>query len=399
MHSATPLDSFTQDAVAPSFWARPDPALAAAGIEGEFVVARVRVVAMGLLLLAPTWNLAHSPDQAMYITGFVVTLTAALASVAIWWTLRDGRWRPWIGFTSSAFDVSMVTLALLSFLLVASPLVALNSTVTFEMYFLAILATSLRYDARICLATGLLALSEFGALWLLAAARYDLYDPLYAAVSGPYTPVDLTTRLLLLAVATILAVTLVRRAQRLLYLASHDRLTGLFNRGHFDRMLAATTGTATRGGHPLAVAILDIDHFKDINDAYGHPQGDLALRRLAQFLIRAMRHTDVVARYGGEEFVILMAGTSRAHAAERVERLRVEVAGTPLRLATGAILRLNFSAGIAGAPVDALGSDPQALVQVADRRLLVAKRSGRGRCVSEDAEALTPVIADGSPVA
>ena len=145
-------------------------------------------------------------------------------------------------------------------------MVALNSKVTFEMYFLAVTATSLRYDARICLVAGLLALGEYGGLWAYAATHYDLYNPVYANESGPYSPVDLSTRLILLGIATILAVTIVRRAQRLLYLASRDRLTGLFNRGHFDRALRAAMESASRSGQPLSLAILDLDHFKQVND-------------------------------------------------------------------------------------------------------------------------------------
>ncbi len=384
MPTPTPLHTLTQDAVAPSWWERPDPALAAAGIEGEFVVARVRVIVMALLLIAPTWNVLHFPGQLLHVTGFSVTLVAALTSVWIWWRLRDGRWRPWVGFASSAFDVSMVSLALVSFMLVASPLAALNSTVTFEMYFLAIVATSLRYDARICIAIGGLTLAEFGGLWLYASARHNLYDPAYATLSGPYTPVDLSTRLILLAVATLLAVTIVRRAQRLLYLAARDRLTGLFNRGHFDRALAAAANQAHRDHKPLALAILDIDHFKDINDRHGHACGDLALRQLAEMLQRAMRRTDTVARYGGEEFVILMPGTSRDRALARVELLRREVSETPLALPDGTVLRVNFSAGVAASPDDVSADQPAALLQAADLRLLAAKRNGRAQCVGED---------------
>ena len=121
------------------------------GAGTSFVVARVRVLAMGLLLIAPTWNIIRAPEEPIHITGFIVTVTAAVMAVAIWWALRRGRWRPWIGFASSALDVSLVSTALVTFLIVASPMVALNSKVTFEMYFLALVATSLRYDARICI--------------------------------------------------------------------------------------------------------------------------------------------------------------------------------------------------------------------------------------------------------
>ncbi len=374
----------------PPLWAQPDPALAAAGIEGEFVVARVRVLAMALLLIAPTWNIVHHPTEPIHVTGFSVTLAAALAALAIWWWLRRGRWRPWIGLASSAFDVSMVTLALVSFLVVASPMVALNSNVTFEMYFLALLATSLRYDARICIVVGLLALCEYAGLWVYAATHYALGDPRFVADAGPYSPVDLSTRLILLGVATILAVTIVRRAQRLLYLAARDGLTGLFNRGHFDRALGAAMESAARAGQPLSLALLDIDHFKQINDAHGHALGDRVLCEVARRLAGAMRRTDLVARYGGEEFVILLPGTDREAALGRIELLRRATAEQPIDLGEGQTLTVNFSAGVAGTPADAEAATPKALVNCADARLFAAKRAGRGRCygfTSPDARA------------
>ncbi|MCU0621817.1 MAG: GGDEF domain-containing protein [Gemmatimonadales bacterium] len=380
MRPAPSFRPYTEGARAPALWAPPDPALQAAGVEGELVVARVRVAAMALLLLAPTWNLVTAPEEAVHRTGFAVTLGAALVATLIWQVLRRGGWRPWIGFASSALDVSLVTLALVTFLVVSSPLVALNSTVTFEMYFLALVATSLRYDQRICLAVGLLAITQYAALWAYAAARYDLADPRYVAEAGPYSAVDLATRLLLLAVATLLAVTIVRRAQRLLYLAARDRLTGLYNRGHFDRALRAALERAGRDGQPLSLAILDVDHFKRINDVHGHGVGDRALVELAERLDRSMRRTDLVARYGGEEFVILMPATPPEAALFRVESLRREVASRPLRLGDGQSLTLDFSAGVAGLPDDAV-TTPKALLDLADGRLLQAKRTGRGRSV------------------
>jgi two-component system, cell cycle response regulator len=381
MPVTTSSDRYTSGAAAPPLWGRPDPALAAAGIEGEFVVARVRVLAMALLLISPTYNILRDPGEPIHVTGFAVTVAASVAAVAIWLTLRRGRWWPWIGFASSAFDVSMVTIALVTFLVVASPLVALNSKVTFEMYFLAVVAASLRYDARVCLVAGMLAVAEYGALWAYAAWHYDLADPGYVIQSGPYSPVDLSTRLILLGIATILAVTIVRRAQRLLYLAARDRLTGLFNRGHFDRALTGAVDAAARSGQPLSLAIIDIDHFKQINDTHGHALGDRALCQVADWLHRAMRRTDLVARYGGEEFVILMPGTAPDAALARMETLRRSLAETPLELPGGERLTVGFSAGIAGTPQDSAAANPKALMTLADDRLLAAKRGGRGRCV------------------
>jgi diguanylate cyclase (GGDEF)-like protein len=381
-----PLDSYSEGAGTPPVWVRPDPALAAAGIEGEMVVARVRVLAMGLLMISPTLSLLADPGQPMHVTGFFVTLAASIAALAIWFALRRGRWRPWIGFASSAFDVSMVSFALLTFLLVSSPLAALNSNVTFEMFFLAILATSLRYDARICIVVGALALAEYGGIWLYSGLKYDLHDTVLVRDSGPYNPIDLFTRLILLAIATLLAVTIVRRAQRLLYLASRDRLTGLFNRGHFDRALNTAMAGAARDGQPLSLAILDLDEFKRLNDQYGHALGDRALIQVADRLLRAMRRTDLVARYGGEEFVILMPGTLREAALVRIEALRQEVSLIPLDVGGGQLLKINFSAGVAGIPADGDSAiDPKALLSVADARLMVAKRTGRGRCIGTEA--------------
>ena len=379
--TAAIADGLTTGADTPPIWHRPDPALVAAGIEGEYVVARVRLLAMAFLLIAPTWNVVREPQVPVHVTGFIVTLTVAIMSLAIWWLLRRGRWRPWIGFASSAFDVSMVSTALVTFLIVGSPMMALNSNVTFEMYFLAIVATSLRYDARICIVVGVLTVAEYGGLWAWSGMRYDLHDPGYVPLAGPYSPVDLFTRLILLGIATLLAVTIVRRAQRLLYLAARDRLTGLFNRGHFDRALGAAMDAASRDGQPLAVAMIDLDHFKQINDQYGHDKGDRALCQIADRLLRAMRRTDLVARYGGEEFVIMMPGTSREAALARIELLRQEVAASDTDLGDGQLLKLDFSAGVAAIPTDPDTGNPKALVTRADSRLLLAKRAGRGRCV------------------
>ena len=385
-------NSYSDGAAEPPIWSPPDPALAAAGIEGEFVVARVRLLAMALLLIAPTYNVIRDPAKPMFVTGFAVTVVGGIAAVAIWSALRRGRWRPWIGFASSTLDVSLVSFALVTFLLVSSPLQALNSNVTFEMYFLAILATSLRYDARICIVVGTIGMAEYGALWAYAGTRYDLHDPRYFTEAGPYAPVDLFTRLILLGISTLLAVTIVRRAQRLLYLAARDRLTGLYNRGHFDRTLAAAMEATTRDRQPLSLAILDIDHFKQINDVYGHALGDRALIEVASLLARAMRRTDMVARYGGEEFVILMPGTPRDSALLRLEALRQEVASSPIDLGENRKLIVNFSAGVAGTPADLMVISPKDLLSYADARLLAAKRAGRARCIGSDAFTEDPLI-------
>ena len=176
----------------------------------------------------------------------------------------------------------------------------------------------------------------------------------------------------------MLAVTIVRRAQRLLYLAARDRLTGLYNRGHFDRALAAAMESTARSGQPLSLAILDIDRFKQINDVHGHALGDRTLCEVADRLSRAMRRTDMVARYGGEEFVILMPGTPPGPALRASRGAPARDRAAPIDLGDGRKLILDFSAGIAGTPADLKATSPKALLSSADARLLAAKRAGRG---------------------
>jgi two-component system, cell cycle response regulator len=364
------------------FWQRPDPALAAAGVEGEWLVARVRLFAVTLLLITPTYKLFQYSHIPVFVWGFWVTFGAALAALGIWLALRRRFWRPWLGFASSTLDVSLVTTALVTFVFVGSPLVALHSKVTFEIYFLAIIATSLRYDERICVGVGLLAVAQYAALWGFAAWRYDLHDPIYAQGFGEYSVIDQTTRLILLAAAVLLAYAIVRRAQRLLHLAARDRLTGVYNRGQFDLALGFEVERAMRAGSALTIALLDLDHFKRINDTYGPATGDRVLVEIAARLARGMRATDMIARYGGEEFAVLFPQTTRAAAAVRVETLRAQIAAFPLLTAEGGELSVTCSAGIAEFPLD--GLDPATLLERADRRLLAAKRAGRDRLYATD---------------
>jgi diguanylate cyclase (GGDEF)-like protein len=275
-----------------------------------------------------------------------------------------------------------VTTALVTFVFVGSPLVALNSKVTFEIYFLAIVATSLRYDERICISVGLLAVAEYAALWAFAAWRYDLSEPVYAQGVGEYSVVDQTTRLILLLAAVMLAYAIVRRAQRLLHLAARDRLTGLYNRGQFDVALEFEVNRALEMGHELSVAVLDLDRFKSINDTYGHAAGDRVLVEVAARLARGMRATDMIARYGGEEFAVLFPQIDRAAAVVRVETLRAQIAAFPMLTPQGEELTITCSAGIAELPID--GLDAGTLLERADHRLLVAKRAGRDRLQADD---------------
>ncbi|HYM34554.1 MAG TPA: GGDEF domain-containing protein [Steroidobacteraceae bacterium] len=367
-----------------AFWHRPDPALAVAGIEGERLVARVRLIVLSLLLITPTYKLIRYPEVAIFVWGFVVVLVGALMALSIWWLLRRNLWRPWLGFASSALDVSLVTTALASFAIVSGPLVALRSTVTFEIYFLAIAALALRYDVRICVAVGALAVIEYATLWGVLAWLFDLGDPAYAVGVGEHSVVDQVTRLILLSAAVLLSYAYVRRARGLLHLASRDRLTGVYNRAQFDTAAAHEVERALRYNYPLSIAVLDLDHFKRVNDTLGHAAGDRVLVGIAERLVTGMRSTDLIARYGGEEFAVLFRDTDRNAAAVRVEFLRARVAAVPLRVTEREEITVTCSAGIAELRSD--GVAPIELMTRADTRLLAAKRAGRNRTQASELE-------------
>jgi two-component system, cell cycle response regulator len=156
-----------------------------------------------------------------------------------------------------------------------------------------------------------------------------------------------------------------------------DGLTGLYNRRFFEATLALEAEHAFRSGRDLGLLVLDIDHFKRINDAHGHQAGDRVLRELATRLATSLRDGDVIARYGGEEFVVLLRNTSVEAVPETAERLRRAVGDAPIVLADDLWLATTISVGGAAWPVHAHSADE--LVRVADQALYAAKRLGRNR--------------------
>jgi diguanylate cyclase (GGDEF)-like protein/PAS domain S-box-containing protein len=166
--------------------------------------------------------------------------------------------------------------------------------------------------------------------------------------------------------------------ERLAYLATTDGLTGLSNRRTFDEHLNLEVARAARRQAPLSLLMLDVDHFKLYNDAFGHPAGDEVLRLVAQLISAQARSTDVVARYGGEEFAVLLPGTSGQGALALAERFRctLETISWPQRdiTASGGVSTL-----LAGRTMDTkVGAE--ILVREADRALYQAKSNGRN-CV------------------
>jgi diguanylate cyclase (GGDEF)-like protein len=159
-----------------------------------------------------------------------------------------------------------------------------------------------------------------------------------------------------------------------------DALTGLPNRRAFDERLVLETALAARYPRPLAVVMLDLDRFKDINDRHGHPAGDRVLRAVARVLDRQRRASDLVARHGGEEFAAVLPHTDARAALVWAERVRAAIAAIPG-------LPITASLGVAAVQGPAAVT-PEALIEASDRALYAAKEAGRNRvCVDgEDGE-------------
>ncbi len=166
---------------------------------------------------------------------------------------------------------------------------------------------------------------------------------------------------------------------RLAQLAVTDGLTGLYNHRHFHERLTLEVERSQRSGLPLSLLMLDVDHFKQFNDTFGHPSGDEVLRQLARVLADTRRANDVVARYGGEEFAVILVDTAKFTAAKVAERVRERIHGHDFSEAAPRAGKLSTSIGVATFPDD--GTDAEQLVRAADTALYVAKRAGRNRVV------------------
>jgi diguanylate cyclase (GGDEF)-like protein len=185
------------------------------------------------------------------------------------------------------------------------------------------------------------------------------------------------------ALSAAVAASVVVQAEVLEKLIFLDKLTGLYNRAYFDDQIEREIERANRMGTSVALLMADLDHFKRINDTYGHQAGDQALAHLAVIIRQNIRQIDVAARYGGEEFAILLPSITRARAVRTAERLRRVVADTKFEGAVPGLndVRLSISLGVALYPDDA--ATAKQLIDRADRvALYAAKNRGRNRVVS-----------------
>ena len=211
-------------------------------------------------------------------------------------------------------------------------------------------------------------------LWLLATGARSFGDALYVTlfVAVPMTAAGG-------GICITLVVTLEDMRRRLHELALTDHLTGLRNRRHFMQWAQRELDLAHRHDLPVAMLLLDIDHFKLVNDAHGHASGDHVLVEIGRRCTAALRGTDLLARWGGEEFIALLPNTPEPLAQSLAERLRSAVA-VAIPLPQGSAVQVTVSVGVAGRGAGARAlMTLDALTRAADRALYAATRQGRDR--------------------
>ncbi|HET8730514.1 MAG TPA: GGDEF domain-containing protein [Moraxellaceae bacterium] len=281
-----------------------------------------------------------------------------------------------------------------------------------QYYSLAMVASSY-YIGTMTLCTGVIMLGApvFGFIllnrrvvwWATATGIFSLLVLNYAAVSGslPYAPVvvpptDVVTQrwwtdMIYLFTAPHVIVILLfadqtvhwwhQREDTIRHLSVTDMLTGVHNRRSIMELLDKEVARSARTGQPLSLVILDLDHFKFINDTWGHPTGDRVLQQAARTLTACLRQTDAVGRHGGEEFMMLLPSTTMAGACALVERCRSLLASTEIRADSGESFHTSASFGVSCTvcPEGKGSPDAETLIRAADQALYRAKLSGRNR--------------------
>jgi diguanylate cyclase (GGDEF)-like protein len=242
-------------------------------------------------------------------------------------------------------------------------------------------------------------LKRYGLLAVVAAGTVGsivlsaaIAAAVHAAIGAPMSAIAWTVTLVCPAVIapamswwSFAQVLKVERAHEQLRLLSNiDHLTGIFNRRYFMDRLRDEIARAERDGTSFAVAFIDVDNFKRINDEHGHLSGDEILQQLTRTCASHVREIDTLARIGGEEFALLLPGTTPAEAERLVERLRAGVAATRAKLGDG-WLELTVSIGLTSSASSRDGLDINGIMRRADEALYAAKRQGKNRLVARTA--------------
>ncbi|MBQ0960114.1 GGDEF domain-containing protein [Ideonella sp. 4Y11] len=336
-------------------------------------IIQVNLGAAGVLLTVLSYFVYYqwSGNSALVRTGWA-QLPFGLASVLVWRLNARGHdvWARWAVFGLAVGGT------------LAAILAGLGSALGAQVYFLLFAVLTLAFFPLTQWRSALL-LSTLNATLFFAFERWGW--PAHPALFElPETTRQwLSSSLVAGCIAVAMALTAISEwaadlnEQRLLELAGTDVLTGLRNRRALLQSLAGEVALARRSQRPLCLAVLDLDHFKSINDQHGHAAGDQVLREFSALMRSELRAYDTCGRLGGEEFVVLMPDTDLAQALASIDRLRATLAHRPLAWIDESV-ELTVSAGVASL-ADTSDADGASLLRAADEALYQAKRDGRNR--------------------
>ena len=348
--------------------------------ENEHMLGRLRVLFVALLAVVPTMRvLTVGFSDPVYSRSFILDSAIFVLSIGLVLLHRRFRYRSWQGRLSAVLDVSLVTLILLVYTAVSGYEMGMLNRNVFPVYCIALIGAGLRLEYATVWAASVATLVGYGAV-VVAGMMHPSFAHFTADQIGDVI-FDQSNRFIVLILAALAALAVVRVSVRLVELASLDGVTHALNRTAFDTVLRLEVERARRAGERFALVILDLDDLKHINDEYGHPRGDEALRLVSRRLSAVLRKGDVIARYGGDEFAVLMPRARAVDAVHRMEQIRATLVEHGLTIGA-TYLKLTITAGIACFPED--GTEELTLFDIADSRLMSGKRAGRDRVVGPE---------------
>lgn len=334
------------------------------------------VVSVGILVYAA--HVAGTPAAPVVVWALVSVsgLLAMLVAIRSGWSLQRGD--PSLTLPQMLFAITSGA--------VAYAMAGAVRGVAFPVLMVILVFGMFQLKPRTVAVVSLYALAAFGAvMWWKARDEPQVFVP--AVELGHFLMLAAMLPAVSLLSARLTRLRERNRRQRkelalavsrIQELATRDELTGLVNRRHMSSLLERERQRCVRSGRGFSVAMIDIDHFKAINDHYGHTVGDEVLRTFAHHAPQALRGTDTVSRWGGEEFVLLLPEAALSAARIGVERLRGRVAATPMAHLSAVPIRITVSAGLTE---HIAGESVTQTLERADRALYEAKTQGRNRTV------------------
>ena len=357
-----------------------EPGLSDIAMRSEHRLAQGRVVLIATLTIVGLIVASREVNSDSYVNAIPVNLFCFVLAVAALIATRRGERPIWLGTATAIGDVSLVTLLHVIDLLQRAPSEAVNGRITFTGYFFALLGTCARWDKRISIGTALVAALQYAGIVVVAERMWPNAVTADVAAYGQFDAGVQIERIATLVLFGFGCGSVAQWTLRLREYATTDPLTRLSNRRTFEERVRDELLKTVRNQSQLSVVLVDLDHFKLVNDAHGHHAGDHVLRQVADNLRAASRRTDLVSRWGGEEFALAFLDAPLQEASAKAEALRVAMETSDIRLPGGEAIVVTLSAGVATA-TDA-GHDFDALMNAADRNLLAAKREGRNRVVA-----------------